>query len=188
MTTYSSFSPDRCRLPQAVREAGTHVGELTGTSPARPRTATVSAIGETLGSGSSVPIPHTTSRRQNRARLSTDDPACSCLQLAVATNSPRAGYLAQFAASLVLLHMPERLIVGGGGNEDIRPDRGLAPRYRAPTWRLRPCEPARFRFRTLRHRAGARRRFRNYRCDSSGQAGGEWRMSGGRADLWIEDA
>jgi len=99
-----------------------------------------------------------------------------------------AGYLAQFAASLVLLHMPERLIVGGGGNEDIRPDRGLAPRYRAPTWRLRPCEPARFRFRTLRHRAGARRRFRNYRCDSSGQAGGEWRMSGGRADLWIEDA
>ncbi len=34
--------------PQAVREAGTHVGELTGTSPARPRTATVSAIGEAL--------------------------------------------------------------------------------------------------------------------------------------------
>jgi CRP/FNR family transcriptional regulator, cyclic AMP receptor protein len=34
--------------PQAVREANTHVGELTGTSPARPRTATISAIGEAL--------------------------------------------------------------------------------------------------------------------------------------------
>ena len=30
--------------PQAIREAGTHVGELTGTAPARPRTATVSAV------------------------------------------------------------------------------------------------------------------------------------------------
>lgn len=34
--------------PQAVREAGTHVGELTGTAPARARTATVSALGEAL--------------------------------------------------------------------------------------------------------------------------------------------
>jgi predicted nucleotide-binding protein len=34
--------------PQAIRDANTHVGELTGTSPARPRTATVSAIGESL--------------------------------------------------------------------------------------------------------------------------------------------
>lgn len=34
--------------PQAVREANTHVGELTGTSPARARTATISAKGEAL--------------------------------------------------------------------------------------------------------------------------------------------
>jgi CRP/FNR family transcriptional regulator, cyclic AMP receptor protein len=34
--------------PQAIRDANTHVGELTGTSPARARTATISAIGEVL--------------------------------------------------------------------------------------------------------------------------------------------
>ncbi|MBX9647944.1 MAG: nucleotide-binding protein [Xanthobacteraceae bacterium] len=34
--------------PQAFREAGTHVGELTGTSPARARTATVSSEDESL--------------------------------------------------------------------------------------------------------------------------------------------
>lgn len=34
--------------PQAIREAGTHVGELTGTAPARARTATVSAVDEAL--------------------------------------------------------------------------------------------------------------------------------------------
>ena len=33
---------------QAVREAGAHVGELTGTAPARARTATVTALGEAL--------------------------------------------------------------------------------------------------------------------------------------------